>query len=176
MRSLVAACFCFSFLLVAGQCFAKEASKVESCVAGMKTYTFHLPDPDVDTRKLNSLLAQYLRKDPGFDTPWNEKNAIPAQADVVKLEFERVACGAATNGRIGQVDAGASAVGGCSQVGCVGNLPLEFTGNPGDTVSITTCSASTGVQETGSFEMNSQGLWIMTSHNEIRVTSCEITP
>lgn len=162
----------------AGVAMARDFPQIESCVAGVKTYTYELSDKNVDRRRLNAILSQNLHRNPELDSSWNEDEPIPASAEWVKIEIERIACsdagqniGGTPGQNIGHApDMGASAIGGCTEAGCTGDLPAEFTGNPGDTISISRCGS--GVQESGTFVMNEQGAWVMTKFSSEFTVSC----
>lgn len=160
-------------LFAADNAVAQEFPQATSCVAGATTHTYRLSENPDQRVRLNAMFSSQLRESPLLDNAWNELAPVRSNAEWVKVKLEHSSCGAQGEARK-DAEVGTMAVGGCHSAGCIGNLPLQFDGEPGDTITITTCGG--GVQETGSFEMNGDGQWVMHSYSSVRVTSCTLTP
>ncbi len=95
------------------------------------------------------------------------RSFIAENAEFIRIDAEVSSC----SNLVAQSTNGDLSIGGCNYVGCTGSLPTEFDTMPiGSVVSLSSCGG--GISTSGEFQKSSNGLWVMTSYSQERVTQC----
>lgn len=146
---------------------AQNVPKTESvCVVKSSSYVVHRGQPNFTAaaRDLNAFFAG--PKSTGSLVVPSRAGFANATTEVIRIDADVSNCSSGDRPTMGT-----SSIGGCDYIGCVGSVPWEFDSMPvGSSVSMSSCGG--GVQTSGTFIKQTNGLWQMTAYRTEQVTQC----
>lgn len=157
-----------AMLVIPFQSNAQSDTRTGSlCVVKSSSYVVHRGEPNFPqaARDLNAFFS--ATKSSGSLLAPSRIKFADENTEVIRIDSDVMQC----MGN-GQPDVGVLSIGGCDYVGCVGSVPHEFHDLPsGSTVTMSSCGG--GVRTSGSFQKQSNGLWVMKSYSTEQVTQCD---